>query len=91
VTGRDRDIGRRLVRVLSMAMLLRQQRITRARLAHLFGVCERQIQRDLRVLQRAGFRVRRYNGKRPGYEVAWPELDLESFTQEAGHERDANP
>jgi predicted DNA-binding transcriptional regulator YafY len=91
MTGQDRDIGRRLVRVLSMAMLLRQQRITRAQLAHLFGVCERQIQRDLRVLQRAGFRVRRYNGKRPGYEVAWPELDLASFTQEAGHGRDANP
>jgi hypothetical protein len=75
------ELERRTRRLIAMALVLRTRRLTRAQLAQMFGVCERQIQRDLLLLKVVGCRVRRYNGTRPGYELAWPEPDLESFTE----------
>jgi predicted DNA-binding transcriptional regulator YafY len=77
-TGRQ-ELERRTRRLLAIALVLRQRRMTRAQLAQMFGVCERQIQRDLLLLKAAGCRVRRYGGKCCGYELAWPEPDLEKL------------
>jgi DNA-binding transcriptional ArsR family regulator len=83
-TGRE-EIERRVVRLMAIALLLRTRRMTRAQLAQLLRVSERQVQRDLLVLKHAGLRIRRYNGRQPGYEAAWPEVpDLESFAGTAG-------
>jgi biotin operon repressor len=82
------ELERRTRRLLAIALVLRTRRLTRAQLAQMFGVCERQVQRDLEVLKAAGLRIRRYNGAHRGYEAAWPEVpDLESFA-EVGDERD---
>jgi len=75
------ELERRTRRLIAMALVLRTRRLTRAQLAQMFGVCERQVQRDLEVLKAAGLRIRRYNGAHRGYEAAWPEPDLESFTE----------
>jgi DeoR/GlpR family transcriptional regulator of sugar metabolism len=76
------ELERRVRRLLAIALVLRTRRLTRAELAQMFGVCERQVQRDLEVLKAAGLRIRRYNGAHRGYEAAWPEVpDLESFAE----------
>jgi DeoR/GlpR family transcriptional regulator of sugar metabolism len=80
-TGR-KELERRTRRLIAMALVLRTRRLTRAQLAQMFGVCERQVQRDLEVLKAAGLRIRRYNGAHRGYEAAWPEVpDLEGFAE----------
>jgi len=78
-----KELERRVVRLLSIALLLRARRMTRAQLAQMFHVSERQVQRDLLVLKAAGLRIRRYGGRECGYQAAWPEVpDLESWTKE---------
>jgi len=68
------DLEKRVRRLLAIALVLRTRRLTRAELAQMFHVSQRQVQRDLLVLKAAGLRIRRYNGRQPGYEAAWPEI-----------------
>lgn len=70
----DRDqrlFQARLVRVLRILQLMQSEprEYTRADLAELFSISERQLDNDLRALRAAGYEIKKRRSGKGGYEI----------------------